>query len=152
MQGIGLYQLKEKIQKIQKELSTLQGLVTKMMTENGEKDPATEQRELIARYCEVFKARWNVNPTLDGKSIGAMQRILKDHGLARAKILIEAYMKMSDPFFIKKRHDLATLSQNITTVGHFADTGQTVTTQQTRSMERNQKHMDLFNQINENKL
>jgi hypothetical protein len=152
MKGIGLYQLKEKVEKVQKELSTLKALITKMQGEIGEVDPKTGSQELVKTFCETFKARWQVNPTLGGPQIGALTNLLKSHGLEKSKRLVVAYISMSDSFFIKKRHDPLILLQNITTVGHFADTGKVINGSDAKTMERGQKYADLFNQVDSGKL
>lgn len=148
MRGIGTYQIKQKIEMIQKELAVLKGMVTKFENELG----PTEQgdgapKQIVATYCEEWKKRYKSNPTMGGKDIGSLQRLLKDHGLPRAQILVTAYLKMSESFFIRKRHNVMTLSQNIASVGHFADSGQLVTNGSAKSMERAAEYGDLMHQV-----
>lgn len=75
-----------------------------------------EVAELIACYCEAFKTRYGTNPHVDGKTAGLVRRLLGDVSVDRAKMLIQAYLQMEDPWFLKKCHDFGTFMMNLSPV------------------------------------
>lgn len=149
--GVGLQQLMSKCDKIDRELKSLRGLIKKIqdLPEVVEKD---DVHSFVAFFCEKWKAKYLHSPKLDGKNIGALRNFLKDFRADRARIMVEAYLKMNDSFFIKKRHDPITLIQNALSVGHFADSGKMITNEDARQVERTAKTMSLFDQVDQGTL
>lgn len=88
-------------------------------------------QEFIARYCELWSARYPSSPPINGKAAGVAKRVVKDLGLPRALELIESYLGMNEGFFVQRRHDLVTFESNLNAVA----TGKTVTRAQVRQTE-----------------
>jgi hypothetical protein len=80
------------------------------------KKAATGGKEIIAAYCDAFRARYGTAPTITGKDAGIASRLAKDLGQTKAIDLIGAYLSMNDPFFLTKRHDLPTFATNLNAV------------------------------------
>lgn len=149
--GVGLHQLMSKCDKIDRELKSLRGLINKIqdLPDDSEKDNV---QEFIAFYCDRWTERYKHTPKLDGKSVGALRTFLKDHKAEKAKAMVTAYLKMNDAFFIRKRHDPATLISNSLAIGHFADSKQVITADDARQTERTYKAQSLFDMVDEGKL
>jgi hypothetical protein len=150
--GIGLHHIKEKLEKISKDISSLKGLITKMEKEQGPAEEKAEPNLVVAAYCDAWTARYKTQPTLGGKEIGILARLTKEHGTQRASALVAAYLNMTDSFFIKRRHDPAMLITNLQAIGHYCDSGKMITNGDAREAERIGQYRDLFSQIQENKL
>jgi hypothetical protein len=88
--------------------------------------------EFIARYCEVWKERYGVNPPMNGRATGAAKRIVKDNGLPRSIELVEKYLTMNEAFFMSRRHDLCTFDSNLNTIV----AGNTLTRANIQAVER----------------
>ena len=71
---------------------------------------------LIVTYCEAYKKRYGCNPVVDGKVAGMAVRLLKAIPLERAQMLVQAYLQMDDPWFLKKAHAFDVLVQNLNVV------------------------------------
>lgn len=71
---------------------------------------------LVKSYCDAFKARYGLNPPIDGKTAGLASNLLKTMPLERAQALVQAYLQMEDKWFLIKCHDFPTFTQSITKV------------------------------------
>jgi len=78
---------------------------------------------VIAAYCQAFKARYNARPILGGKERGVIQRMLKDLPPEKLSAMLQVYLQMHDPWFDKKKHDLATFEQNLNKIAVSLQTG-----------------------------
>lgn len=92
-------------------------------------------RNVIARYCELWKARYGASPPISGKVAGNLKTLVKDFGEPRAVALLESYLKMTDAWFLTKRHDVPTLLTNLNAVVNFEQTGRNVTRQDIKALE-----------------
>lgn len=99
---------------------------------------------VIKTYCDSWSERYGTNPPISGKVSGQIKQLVKDVGPLRASELIQAYIDMSDQWFITKRHDIATLISNLNSVVQFADTGESVTRIEAQQAD---SAMSLSNQI-----
>lgn len=80
------------------------------------KKPTGDGAALIAAYCDAFKARYGMNPPIDGKTAGLALQVLKTVPLHRAAELVQAYLQMDEQWFKTKCHDFPTFVQNLTKV------------------------------------
>lgn len=90
----------------------------------------------VSRYCELWKQRYKTNPPISGKVAGQIKTLVKDYGLQKTLGYIEAYLNMPDTWFITKRHDITTLTQNINAVAQFYETGRLVTKEEIKNIEQ----------------
>lgn len=77
---------------------------------------ATPARELIAAYCDAFKARHGIFPVVDGKTAGLAKYVLQAVPLEKAKLMVQAYLQMDDPWFKTRFHDFDTFRGNLSKV------------------------------------
>lgn len=151
--GVGRHQLLAKIEKVEKEIASLKGLISKI-PEDLQQELIIEdnKKEFVAFFCDRWKERYLHFPKLDGKNLGALRNILKDFGTKRSQDLVTAYLKMVDAEFIRKRHSPVTLMLNMMAVGLYADSGKLVTNDDARQAERAAKTMSLFDQVDQGTL
>lgn len=71
---------------------------------------------LIAAYCDAFRARYGMNPPIDGKAAGLAKNLLRSIPLEKACLLVQAYLQLEDQWFLTKCHDFPTFIQNLTKV------------------------------------
>ena len=110
---------------------TLQNIITKdtdLENQVSIKKPFKNKKSVgkervIAVYSSAYKSRYQVRPEIDGKTIGLINSLLKTHSVEKLSNLIDAYLKMDDPWFIKKAHDFSTFRENLTKVSTAMQTG-----------------------------
>lgn len=86
-------------------------------------------KDFIAFYCEEYKSRLGTNPCINGSEAGAAKRMVNDLGLRESTRLVTAYLSMADRWFFTKGFDLKTMSNNLTKIKTFADTGNMLSSQ-----------------------
>ncbi len=91
--------------------------------------------EVVGLYCKLWKERYQDNPVIRGKTAGQLRSLVKDVGKNKALLLIEAYLRMPDQWFVTKRHDISTFEANLNSVTHFLATGKIVTRLALKSLE-----------------
>ena len=79
---------------------------------------------LIAEYAKAYKARYNASPVIDGRTQGLVKKILSAVPEKKACDLVQAFLQMNDPWFVKKAHDFVTFYENMTKVSMALQTGQ----------------------------
>lgn len=92
----------------------------------------------LAAYAEAWKFRWKTSPIIDGKTAGLAKRIVTDLGVQVATELVEAYLDMSDSYYIQRRHDLQTFSFNLNQVKLYAEGHGSVTKHELHQADRTQ--------------
>jgi DNA-binding MarR family transcriptional regulator len=97
--------------------------------------PAQVGRDLVAHYCDVYKTRYKSSPVVRPQDAKALKNFGETVGVEKAKLLISAYLRMSNSWFITKAHDLVTFLQNLNQIQNFIETGQVVTIQDARNAE-----------------
>ena len=102
---------------------------------------------LVAHYCDEFKFKYSVNPSISRADAGTLKKLFQDMGLEKAKDLIRAYFEMPEPYIVKSKHPIKLLSYKINEVLVYAETGKFTTTAQVRSVEKAQKTQSLFEEI-----
>lgn len=79
---------------------------------------------LIAKYKTAYKARYNAYPVIDVKTQGLVKTILRSMSEEQACDMVQAFVQMNDPWFVKKAHDFPTFYENLTKVSMALQTGQ----------------------------
>ena len=74
---------------------------------------------------------------------------MKDHGLARALTLIEAFLEMNDSYFIQRRHSFEIILTSLSQIVHFAGTGATITRTQLNQLDKSQANQNAFDEVAE---
>lgn len=90
---------------------------------------------VIARYCELWKDRYNGTAPIRGKDAGLVKTLVNDFGVYKAIQFIEAYLEMPDSWFVTKRHDIATLVNNLPAVSQFIETGKMFTKKEINGLD-----------------
>lgn len=78
-----------------------------------------------------------------------MRTLLKTVGHEKGIELIRAYLRMPDQWFLKKRHDLPTLMQNLNAVSQFLESGRLVTGKEIQHAEKSAAMRNLIDDAKE---
>lgn len=114
--------------------------------------PSATAPSLISFYCEHWKLKYETTPPINGRAAGQLTRLAKDLGQERSEKLIQAFLKMHDPWFITKRHDISTLLANLNAVVQFADTGKIITKHEIQNAESSNALTSQIQRIREGRL
>lgn len=94
--------------------------------------------ELIAHWCDEYRAVYGSKPPLPGKQVGVLRRLHKDFGLEQAKLYLEAYLRIKEQWYVKKRHSLDQLENNLNAVEQFISNGKIITSKTAQQIETDQ--------------
>lgn len=119
--------------------------------------PPTEElgkkiNEAIKHYCDEWRKRYKASALITRQQIGQMQSMVKDMPLEKLKVLVTAYLKMNDSWYIKRRHDLSTMRSNLQAVSHYAETGAVITDAKLRQMDNFTNLSDMANKVHNGEL
>ncbi len=114
-----------------------------------EKDPLPV-KELVTHYCDTWKTRYSAFPMINGRTSGQLKQLVKDFGLEKSKQIIDAYLRMTDSWFLTKRHDIPTLLANLNSISHFIETGKSISRTEILQFDKNQATYNLLKDIQEN--
>ncbi len=98
----------------------------------------------IACYVTCFKNKYKARPTILGKDRGIFLRLLKDIPINHLCDLLQVYLQMQDPWFVKTKHGLSTFEQNITKISVALQTG--------KDDDRKENPFSFFDEQNETSL
>lgn len=90
---------------------------------------------LVGLYCVLWKERYKSSPPLRPQDTKQLKNIGEQNGRDKTKNLFEAYFRMPDPFFVKRRHDIQTFLNNLTSIAAFMESNRVVTNSELRSMD-----------------
>jgi len=79
---------------------------------------------LIGEYIKAYQGRYKARPVIDGRTQGLVKKILSTVPEDQACDLVQAFVQMNDPWFVKKAHDFPTFYENLTKVSMSLQTGQ----------------------------
>lgn len=79
---------------------------------------------LIAEYIKAYQGRYKARPVIDGRTQGLVKKILSAVSEDQACDLVQAFLQMNDPWFVKKAHDFPTFYENLTKISMALQTGQ----------------------------
>lgn len=84
-----------------------------------------QAKEFIKKYCELHKARYktSVSPPIDGRSVGIALQLIKTAGFSKAVDLLQAYLQLNDPWFVKQCHPLWILAKDLNRIWVALDRG-----------------------------
>lgn len=112
----------------------------------GGSEKGSRTQALIARYCELWKARYGRNPVITKRDSGIAKRLAADLG-DQAVELLEAYFAMNSSFFQQKAFDLMTFENNLKPIQAYHDTGSKITQAQARQIDKRQTNVDAFRKL-----
>lgn len=92
--------------------------------------------QLIARYCELWKAKYKTNVSMSGKWAGNAKTLIKDHGLNRSLELVESFMEMNEHVWC--RHSFEQILLKLATISHYAGTGVQISKTQINQLDKSQ--------------
>jgi hypothetical protein len=84
----------------------------------------TSNSRLIGEYIKAYQTRYKARPVIDNRTQGLVKTILKAVSEEQACEMVQAFVQMNDPWFIKKAHDFPTFYENLTKVSMALQTGQ----------------------------
>lgn len=79
---------------------------------------------LIIEYVKAYELRYKARPVIDGRTQGLVKKILTTVPEDQACDMVQAFVQMNDPWFVKKAHDFPTFYENLTKVSMSLQTGQ----------------------------
>ena len=84
---------------------------------------------MIAFYCEQWKTKYksDKSPPILPQHAKSIKTVIQQVGSERAKVLIEAYLRMDERWFVTKSHDIPTMVANLTAITKFVENGETPT-------------------------
>jgi len=83
----------------------------------------TSNSRLIGEYIKAYQLRYKARPIIDGRTQGLVKKILIAVSEDQACDMVQAFVQMNDPWFIKKAHDFPTFYENLTKVSMSLQTG-----------------------------
>jgi hypothetical protein len=92
-----------------------------------DKPTAPEGQKVVEVYCDAWKARYGQNPIILAKNAKQLKDFAKQVGAQKAEDMIAAYMRMPEPWFLTRRHDLTTFLGSLNAVTQFMHTGTVLT-------------------------
>lgn len=101
----------------------------------------------VAFFCGQYKNRYSINYAVTGKDAGILKNLFTSLGEPRYKKTVTAYLEMTDSWFLTKRHDCSTLSANLASVTHYAETGIRISSQQIKQFEKKSDFEDMMEKI-----
>lgn len=108
---------------------------------------ATDAKNFISFYCELWKTRHGSNPDITGKDAGIAKRLAASLSARRAEELLQAFFKIPDAFIIKAKHPLTLFELKIKEIGAFADSGKFVTQSQAIRADETAESMSQLERI-----
>jgi len=88
----------------------------------------TPARDLIVEFIKAYEGRYKTRPVIDGRTQGLVKQVLKAVPLERAKLLVQCYLQLEEPWFKTKAHDFVTFYENLTKISTSLDAGKLVGT------------------------
>lgn len=99
------------------------------------KTQEVKTNEFISFYIKQFKLRYGAAPPIQGKDTGIAKRLLKEFGLERLTLLLDAYFAMPDAYVLKAKHPLNLFAIKMNEVVVFAETGKFTTQRDARMQD-----------------
>lgn len=105
-------------------------------TSSSNENPTdSKPQAFVAAYCRGFKARWGVNPDIQGKDAGIAGRLAKSLSFERYEYLLGAFFQMPDAQLVKWKHPISAFEMKLNEVVVFADSGQFTTRRQAQQAD-----------------
>ena len=111
-----------------------------------------QARDFLAKYAELFKAKWGTNPEIGKREAGIATGILRSLSPSRAELLLEAFFQLPDAWLIKQTHPLGAFETKKQELVVFAETGNFTTNRQVRQADDAVSDAVLRKQIREGRL
>lgn len=103
--------------------------LTQQKSPDTKRRPDTKRTEpsharlLIAAYCDAYKSRYGSYPHVTRKASGQLASLLETMSLDKATAVVQIYLQLEDPWFVKKFHDPGALITNLNQVVTALTTG-----------------------------
>jgi hypothetical protein len=106
-------------------------------SKKGAARPPDSAAPVIAAYCDFWRSRYKSesSPTIMPHHARMIKSLVAQVGSERAKVIVEAYLKMPDSWFLTKRHDIPTMIGNLNSITQFMDTGKLLTRNEIRQLD-----------------
>lgn len=102
---------------------------------------------LMARYCELWKSRYGINPTVQKHHPKMLKDVGEQNGKGRTLELLDAYFQAPDSFFVKRRHDVQTFISNLAPLTSFLESGKMVSNNEIRQMDSSVSTMNTLDAL-----
>jgi hypothetical protein len=99
---------------------------------------ANRTKAFIAAYCTAFENTYKAKPRLQGRDFGVAKRLAELLNEETAAQVIKTYFSMRDAWFLTKSHDLPTLEGNLNKVMIALQTGNALTREQIKNIDKQQ--------------
>lgn len=109
-------------------------------------------KALMARYCELWKSRYGVNPAIQKHHPKLLKDVGEQNGKDRTLSLIEAYFECPDSWFVKKGHDIPTFVGNLSGIARFLESGKVISNNELRQMDNGVALNNTLNALREGKI
>lgn len=105
-------------------------------------EPSAGVQSLIAHYCDLWFSKYKASAPISGRSAGCFKTLVRDHGLEKATLFVDAFMQMNDSWYATKRHDISALLANLNAVAQFAETGRMFTKREINDLDRSSTNQE----------
>lgn len=106
----------------------------------------------VSTYCELFKQKYGVNPTILGKDAGIAKRLSKDLSEEKIKIIIGAYFALPDSWLVKVKHPMSAIETKLNEITVFVDSGKFTTQAEVRQMDSMAQTMSQLERVRRGEL
>lgn len=104
-------------------------------------DLGQQASQVIARYCELWKAKYKTNVSMSGKWAGNAKTLIKDHGLNRSLELVESFMEMNDSWFLQNSHSFDLILTKLASIARYDGTGTQFNKTQAIQLDKSQANI-----------
>lgn len=124
---------------------------SKKKSSKSKKKKGTATSDAIAYYCDLWKIKYGAktSPNITGKESGIIKRMVQSMHLERTKDFMDAYFAMPDAWLIKQAHPIALMETKKMEVHRFMQSGQHVSSRDSRNIERKSQNKTLFDKFEE---
>lgn len=101
----------------------------------------------VAAYCQLFKARYGMNPKILGKDSGIASRLSKQLSEDDIKKFLTAFFSMPDAWLVKAKHPLGAFEMKLNEIVVFANSGNFTTKTQANQADAFATNAVLLDQV-----
>lgn len=114
---------------------------------NASTDVDNVGQKLFGLYCMLWKQKYHAYPPKRSQDLRQLKDLGKTNGFEKTAIMVDAYFKTPDSFFVKRRHDLQTFFNNLHSISAFIETGTVVSQSETRQLDQMVSYQNTLNAI-----
>lgn len=101
----------------------------------------------VGTYCQLFKARYGMNPKILGKDAGIASRLSKQLSEDDIKKLLHAFFSMPDAWLVKAKHPVGSFEMKLNEIVVFANSGNFTTKTQANQADAFATNAVLLDQV-----